>query len=785
MANIPLKTIKFPGLDDTYTVPQVDDDLDTAGAAADAKATGDALTEINERLGNMDTATSEDVGKALKVKTVADGKVTEWEFGDTGSQVEIDDTLTQAGEAADAKAAGDAIREVDDILDGLGTWTAGKNKYDKSACNPADNYAYTSNGGYAETTSFATTGKIPVKASTQYTFSAGSTAIKTARYFSGESGDTFISGEDIYSGVFTTPANCTFVAINLFGASHTEEQYNAAMAVAQLELGGVATQYEPYKRILTVSLDSVEDGNKLAGVADAFQLETGKNKYNPAECSPTDNYAYTSNGEYAATTNFANTGKIPVESSTTYVFTAGTAAVKTVRYFSGASGATFISGADINGAFTTPANCTFIAINLFGGSHTSEQYTAAIASAQLEKGLTPTSYEPYREISVLPSENIENGSVLEAVSNVMEEQSQFNMYDKSLAVNNMYVSGATTGASGNYAYTGAVPVKPSTQYNLSADESAPMTISTTIAEFDASGTYLRSKSAQRTQYHNVPFVTDADTYYIKVNMNLDNHTEQDFLDTINTMMLCYGTNRPSTYAPYEKVGVIPNQSLSKAVFDKPDLFDGKKWLAIGTSITWYDGERYQSGMHEDEICRGYVGYVASRKKLITSNLGISGSSLGNINSDSLINRYTSIPWDEADIATIEYGVNDYGANVPLGTADDAAGTSTFAACFKTIIEYALAENPTLRLVICTEPDVRGDSPNTLGKTLKDYTDVTIAIARQYRLPICDWFYASGINDLDRGGREKDWMTIDGTHPTNKGHNRMAGMLNQLFDGLYC
>lgn len=56
MANIPLKTIKFPGLDDTYTVPQVDDDLDTAGAAADAKATGDALTEINERLDNISDA---------------------------------------------------------------------------------------------------------------------------------------------------------------------------------------------------------------------------------------------------------------------------------------------------------------------------------------------------------------------------------------------------------------------------------------------------------------------------------------------------------------------------------------------------------------------------------------------------------------------------------------------------------------------------------------------------------------------------------------------------------
>ena len=50
MSNIPLKTITFPGLDDTYTIPQVDDTLLTAGAAADAKKTGDEITDLKEAL---------------------------------------------------------------------------------------------------------------------------------------------------------------------------------------------------------------------------------------------------------------------------------------------------------------------------------------------------------------------------------------------------------------------------------------------------------------------------------------------------------------------------------------------------------------------------------------------------------------------------------------------------------------------------------------------------------------------------------------------------------------
>lgn len=50
MANIPLKSIKFPGLSDTYTVPQIDATLTTSGKAADAKVTGDKLVELKSAI---------------------------------------------------------------------------------------------------------------------------------------------------------------------------------------------------------------------------------------------------------------------------------------------------------------------------------------------------------------------------------------------------------------------------------------------------------------------------------------------------------------------------------------------------------------------------------------------------------------------------------------------------------------------------------------------------------------------------------------------------------------
>ena len=76
MANKPLQSIKFPGLSDTYVVPQIDNTLTQTGQAADSKAVGDEITElksaINKKSNLIDVPYIEQntVGIAEKTGTV-------------------------------------------------------------------------------------------------------------------------------------------------------------------------------------------------------------------------------------------------------------------------------------------------------------------------------------------------------------------------------------------------------------------------------------------------------------------------------------------------------------------------------------------------------------------------------------------------------------------------------------------------------------------------------------------------------------------------------------------
>ena len=67
MADKPLKSIKFPGLTDTYTIPQIDTTLSIAGKAADAKEVGDPLTSVKEELSEIADHAFPTTAKALLI----------------------------------------------------------------------------------------------------------------------------------------------------------------------------------------------------------------------------------------------------------------------------------------------------------------------------------------------------------------------------------------------------------------------------------------------------------------------------------------------------------------------------------------------------------------------------------------------------------------------------------------------------------------------------------------------------------------------------------------------
>ena len=365
-----------------------------------------------------------------------------------------------------------------------------------------------------------------------------------------------------------------------------------------------------------------------------------------------------------------------------------------------------------------------------------------------------------------------------AIADVAETASR-NLYDKTLAVYGKYRSKGTE-IKGAACYTGCIPVKPNTQYCVSVDQAVVDAIgfgfTTSVAQYDAESAYLGTASLSGSGSSAcIPFITGADTYWVSVNFFMSQTFDEDIFATfVDSIVLEYGSCRSHEHAAYrEDVASLPDGVLSFGGLALINRYKGKKWISCGTSITWYNAHTYSAGLHTGELCRGYQHYVCKALGLLLTNDGISGSTLGNKSSSSFINRYASIDWTAYDLVTIEYGVNDLGSVIPVGEATEDANTDTFAGCLKTVIEYIVAQNPTIRIVICTDPDVRGSANNANGNILADYADVTKEIAKQYRLPVCDWFYNSGISELTRGSSSLDYLTADGTHPNDAGHERMG------------
>lgn len=176
---------------------------------------------------------------------------------------------------------------------------------------------------------------------------------------------------------------------------------------------------------------------------------------------------------------------------------------------------------------------------------------------------------------------------------------------------------------------------------------------------------------------------------------------------------------------------------------------GKNWVALGTSLT-------------SEQQGAYVAPLVERSGLKVTNLGIPGGTAV----DGILESATNADLSQADLITVEFGVNDWFGNIPLGsvgdtvsyvaaTEDGKEAEGSFAgACYQifTILQRRAPQAVVVFLTDSTGQSVESTGENCEAKKRnsedllqRDYTEMAISVAGFTGIPVIDAGSRSMIN----------------------------------------
>lgn len=248
-----------------------------------------------------------------------------------------------------------------------------------------------------------------------------------------------------------------------------------------------------------------------------------------------------------------------------------------------------------------------------------------------------------------------------------------------------------------------------------------------------------------------------------------------------------------------------------------------KWIALGDSITYLNDHPGETG---NRVAKGYLTRVVEKlPRLQYVNKGYNGWTACRI-----AEKIDDLGIEPADIYTVFLGTNDWWGGMPVGTiADyrDNTGYGTLYGAFRVIINKLHSLNPEAGIVLMT-PLQRGDfvyignfKNNAYGsykakngQQLSDFAAAILEIGRVERIPVVDLYHDSRITQKnmvkykrlkDETGKYHHYrypgfvgvgfnpdtdeypyppgavnMTYDGLHPSDKGNERIAGMLIKMF-----
>lgn len=206
----------------------------------------------------------------------------------------------------------------------------------------------------------------------------------------------------------------------------------------------------------------------------------------------------------------------------------------------------------------------------------------------------------------------------------------------------------------------------------------------------------------------------------------------------------------------------------------------KRFICYGDSLTWYDGKAFTWGEHQGETCIGFESYILNDiHARAVINRGISGNTTPQICSRIV----SATDLSTYNVMTIMGGDNDDKDGISIGTVQPVGGTfdtATVCGALQSAIEYALAQNPTLRIILMTEPMGWTYQNGAMDRVSELIPNAYRNVAKQYGLPVIDLWNESGINELNRETYYADPAPSDNQlymyHPNNDGWVRCSKII---------
>lgn len=232
-----------------------------------------------------------------------------------------------------------------------------------------------------------------------------------------------------------------------------------------------------------------------------------------------------------------------------------------------------------------------------------------------------------------------------------------------------------------------------------------------------------------------------------------------------------------------------------------------KYVAFGDSIT----HGYQKTVDGRSLLTKYQYWktVSNTLKLFGEEGANTGSGYvyiqGNKNGLRIIEEYD---FSDVNLVSVAFGTNDWDANIPLGSIDDAAenknintnGTytnseNTLYSAIKYCVEKILESNPKIILVLITpinrtqignsgsalssDTNWAYGARNTAGYTLGDVCKAVVDVAQYYGVPYIDNREGNPINRITLPK-----LTVDGLHLTDYGYMKLgqfyAGKIGAIY-----